>query len=74
MDGRWAISAKGVLVRGGRVLLASNDRGEWELPGGHIEPGESPETALVREFSEETGLDVKPRRFPVIRFSFFSIP
>lgn len=62
MEQRWAISVKGILVRGGRVLLGANDRGEWELPGGHIEAGETPEEALVREFREETGLNVQPRR------------
>lgn len=62
MDQRWAISAKGILVREGCVLLAANDRGEWELPGGRIEAGETPEEALIREFQEETGLAVRPRR------------
>ena len=52
----WPVSVKGVLIRGGRVLLLQNHRGEWELPGGRLDDGESPEEALVREIREETGL------------------
>jgi 8-oxo-dGTP diphosphatase len=38
-----------------RLLMTKiADRG-WDLPGGHIEPGESPETAVRREALEETG-------------------
>lgn len=32
--------------------------GKWEFPGGRIEFGEEPETAIIREVKEETGLDV----------------
>lgn len=60
MDSRWPISVKGVVRRGHTVLLLANERREWELPGGHVEPGESPEAALVREFEEECGLAVTP--------------
>jgi 8-oxo-dGTP diphosphatase len=48
----------------GRVLLARNsDRSEfpglWSLPGGGVEHGEHPDDAVVREFREETGLEVR---------------
>lgn len=33
--------------------------GKWQLPGGGINFGESPEKALIREIKEETGLDIK---------------
>lgn len=49
--------AGGLVARGGEVLLISLDDGQrWQLPKGHIEPGESPEEAGVREVREETGV------------------
>ena len=50
-----AISIKGVLIEDGQVALLENERGEWELPGGRVEPGEDPAACLVREFAEELG-------------------
>jgi ADP-ribose pyrophosphatase YjhB (NUDIX family) len=48
----------------GRLLLIrrANDpgSGQWSLPGGRVEPGESDKAAVVRELREETGLDVIP--------------
>ena len=46
----------------GRILLQekSSDEG-WSLPGGAIEPGETPEQAVRREVREETGILVEPR-------------
>jgi 8-oxo-dGTP diphosphatase len=48
------------LVRDGRVLLIHKKRGlgngKVNAPGGHIEPGETPEQAAVREYREEVGL------------------
>ena len=47
----------------GRVLLARHiETGIWGLPGGGVEPGETPADAAVREFWEETGLLVRLTR------------
>lgn len=47
----------------GRVLISQRPVGKslaglWEFPGGKIEDGERPETALIRELKEELGIDV----------------
>ena len=56
----WPVSVKGVVVWGDEVLVLRNERGEWELPGGRLEPDdESPAAALRREFREEVALDVE---------------
>ncbi|MCO1657519.1 NUDIX hydrolase [Pseudonocardia humida] len=47
-----------------RLLLVQRanepGRGQWSLPGGRVEPGETDQQALVREMEEETGLSVEP--------------
>jgi 8-oxo-dGTP diphosphatase len=64
-------------IRRGAHGIAFDDRGlialsrieradggvEYDLPGGGVDPGESDEGAMVREFLEETGLQVRPGRF-----------
>jgi 8-oxo-dGTP pyrophosphatase MutT (NUDIX family) len=55
---RFPVSVKGVAVHAGRVLLLENERAEWELPGGKLEPGEDPADCVVREISEESGWQV----------------
>lgn len=54
----FPVSIKGVAVRDDRVLLLRNERGEWELPGGRTELGETSEETVVREFREEAHWDV----------------
>jgi len=49
-----------ILLRGGKVLLSQRarepHRGLWDLPGGFLELGETPEEGILRELREETGL------------------
>ena len=54
---RLPISVKAVLVEDGRACLLLNERDQWELPGGRLERGESPEECLLREVREEVGLE-----------------
>jgi 8-oxo-dGTP pyrophosphatase MutT (NUDIX family) len=49
-------SAGGLVVEGEQILLISTQAGRWQLPKGHIEDGETPEQAAVREVREETGV------------------
>ncbi|WP_410569006.1 NUDIX hydrolase [Amycolatopsis sp. cmx-4-61] len=48
----------------GRLLLIRRRNnpgsGQWSLPGGRVEPGETDKEAVIRELAEETGLDVIP--------------
>jgi mutator protein MutT len=59
---KFAVSVKGVVIRDGCVVLLKNERNEWELPGGKLEPGETPEACVVREINEELNLEVKVAR------------
>lgn len=57
------VSAAALVDQDRRLLLAQRPEGKalaglWEFPGGKVEPGESPEAALVRELEEELGIDV----------------
>lgn len=64
MDTQTHSGAYGLLIdaSGSKILLIRKSRGPYtglfDLPGGRIEPGESLEATVRREFSEETGLDV----------------
>jgi len=51
------VSAGGLVVRGENVLLIATHQGRrWQLPKGHIEPGESRRQTAEREVAEETGV------------------
>jgi ADP-ribose pyrophosphatase YjhB (NUDIX family) len=55
-------TASGLVVRDGRVMLTRRAHepyaGWWDLPGGFMDPDETPEQAVRRELLEETGLEV----------------
>lgn len=48
--------------QGDRMLLTHLKKRGWDIPGGHIEAGETPEQAAVRETIEEAGVRVEPVR------------
>ncbi|MBI5246704.1 MAG: NUDIX domain-containing protein [Elusimicrobia bacterium] len=71
MSRRYCYVATGYLVRDGKTLLLKHKKLRmWLPPGGHIDEGETPDEAVLREALEETGLEaefVVPPREPVMR-------
>jgi 8-oxo-dGTP diphosphatase len=55
----------GLVVRGDEILVVrmtyGPSQGRYMLPGGLIDPGETADTAVVREVREETGIEAQPR-------------
>ena len=56
------VAAVALIDVDGRVLLAERPAGKhlagtWEVPGGKVQPGETPEAALIRELKEELDID-----------------
>ena len=61
-QGLLIVAACALVDPDGRVLIARRPEGKpaagkWEFPGGKVEPGESPEAAVVRELREELGVE-----------------
>lgn len=68
------VAACALVDRDGRVLIAQrpegkNEAGLWEFPGGKLDPGETPEAALVRELKEELGVETEKSCLAPIAFA-----
>jgi 8-oxo-dGTP diphosphatase len=71
------VAACALIDADGRVLLAKRPPGRpleglWEFPGGKVEVGETPETALVRELDEELGITVAEKCLAPLTFASHS--
>lgn len=71
-DYTFNVRASGFLLFEDRILLQRlNGEGEWSLPGGRVELGESSEAAYEREIKEETGLVFLTRKLFAVVENFF---
>jgi 8-oxo-dGTP diphosphatase len=73
------VAACALIDADGRVLLAKRPQGRpmaglWEFPGGKVEPGETPEAALIRELEEELAIRVAPTCLAPFTFASHGYP
>jgi 8-oxo-dGTP diphosphatase len=67
------VAVGAIVIRDGEILLVKRgkepNKGQWAIPGGSVQLGETLQTATEREIREETGLIVKARE-PIYTFDF----
>jgi 8-oxo-dGTP diphosphatase len=68
------VAACALVDTDGRVLIAQRPKGKsmaglWEFPGGKIEPGETPEAAIIRELNEELAIVVETASLTPLAFA-----
>jgi 8-oxo-dGTP diphosphatase len=73
------VAACALIDADGRVLVAKRPQGRpmaglWEFPGGKVEPGETPEAALIRELEEELAIRVAPSCLAPFTFASHGYP
>src|SRR5260221_2658737 len=73
------VAAGALIDADGRVLLAERPAGKhlaglWEFPGGKVQPGETPEAALIRELSEELGINTSESCLAPFTFASHAYP
>lgn len=75
----FPVVAAALVDGAGRVLLQQRPEGKhlaglWEFPGGKLEPGETPEAALIRELHEELSITVGPDALEPAGFATEPLP
>ena len=73
------VTACALLDADNRVLIGQRPPGKamaglWEFPGGKVEPGETPEDAIIREIAEELGVKVTKACLAPLTFASFDYP
>jgi 8-oxo-dGTP diphosphatase len=73
------VAACALVDADGRVLLAKRPPGKplaglWEFPGGKVEPGETPEAALIRELKEELDIETAAKCLAPLSFASHTYP
>ncbi|MGH6678840.1 MAG: (deoxy)nucleoside triphosphate pyrophosphohydrolase, partial [Bradyrhizobium sp.] len=73
------VTAAALIDADGRVLIAQRPQGKtlaglWEFPGGKLDEGERPETALIRELDEELGIKVEEPCLAPLTFASHAYP
>ncbi|HKB21270.1 MAG TPA: 8-oxo-dGTP diphosphatase MutT [Methyloceanibacter sp.] len=73
------VAAVALFNRDGKVLIARRPPGRplaglWEFPGGKVEAGEEPETALIREILEELGIEIARADLVPLTFASHAYP
>ncbi|MCY4006737.1 MAG: (deoxy)nucleoside triphosphate pyrophosphohydrolase [Rhodobacteraceae bacterium] len=73
------VAAVALIDRDGRVLLGQRPSGSfmgdlWEYPGGKVEPGETPEAAILRELHEELSIETQGSCLAPLTFASHGYP